>query len=95
MFRTLKTLIKWTIIAIAAIAIIEELRKPAEDREWHGRVGGVVPYEFRPPSVDRLRDAWWNPDDPRLIGDTAFGVGWTVNLARVRELVGKNNAAFN
>jgi hypothetical protein len=95
MFRTIKTLIKWTVIAIAAIAIIEELRKPAEDREWHGRVGGVVPYEFRPPSVNRLRDAWWNPEDPRLIGDTAFGVGWTVNLARVRELVGKNNAAFN
>jgi hypothetical protein len=95
MFRTIKTLIKWTVIAIAAIAIIEELRKPAEDREWHGRVGGVVPYEFRPPSVNRLRDAWWNPEDPRLIGDTAFGVGWTVNLARVRELVGKNNASFN
>jgi hypothetical protein len=95
MFRTLKTIIKWTVIAIAAIAVIEELRKPAEDREWHGRVGGVVPYEFRPPSVDRIREAWWNPDDPRVIHDTAFGVGWTVNLARVRELVGKSNGDFN
>ena len=95
MFRTLKTLIKWTVIAIAAIAIIEELRKPAEDREWHGRVGGIVPYEFRPPSAVRIRESWWNPDDPRVITDTAFGVGWTVNLARVRELVGKSNGEFN
>ena len=95
MFKTIKSLIKWTVIAVAAIAVIEELRKPAEDREWHGRVGGIVPYEFRPPSPGRIRESWWNPDDPRVITDTAFGVGWTVNLARVRELVGKSNGEFN
>jgi hypothetical protein len=67
---------------LIAWAIITELRKPAEERQWHGRVAGVVPYDFRVPTIDRLRAALWDPSDKRLLKPNPFGVGWTVNLGR-------------
>jgi hypothetical protein len=42
-----------------------------------------VPYEFRAPTIERLRQAYWAPDDPHVFTDTAFGVGWSVNLGRL------------
>jgi hypothetical protein len=73
--------------ALLAGAVVTELRKPAEQRTWHGRVVGVVPYDLRPPTLARFRNALWNPDNPSLLAPHPFGVGWTVNLARVRELL--------
>jgi hypothetical protein len=64
-----------------------ELRKPAEQRTWHGRVAGVVPYDLRPPTLARFRAALWDPTNPSLLAPHAFGVGWTVNQARVRQLL--------
>ena len=43
----LRKLIKWTAIALAAMAIAEQLRRPSEDRTWEGTVVGFVPYDFR------------------------------------------------
>ena len=42
-----------------------------------------VPYDFRVPTLERVRNRWWNPDDPRLFTPHVFGVGWSVNLYRV------------
>lgn len=67
-------------VALLAAAVVTELRKPAGERTWHGRVAGVVPYDLRPPTLDRVRAAWWSPDDRRIFTDRAFGVGWAVNL---------------
>ena len=72
-------------LAVAALA--KELRKPSEDRTWHGVVAGVVPYEFRMPTLERFRERVWNPDADRLIGPHVFGVGWTVNLGRAVAIV--------
>jgi Family of unknown function (DUF5808) len=72
--------------ALVAAAVAQELRKPSSERTWHGRLAGFIPYDFRPPTVQRLRDAWWNPDDPRIFTDRVFGVGWAVNLGRVVKL---------
>jgi hypothetical protein len=74
-------------IALVAAAVATELRKPARDRTWHGRVGGLVPYDFRRPTAARVRERCWNPDDGRLLTPQVFGVGWTLNLARVRDFV--------
>lgn len=63
-----------------ATAIYQELRKPPEARTWNGKVAGVVPYDFRLPTLGRLRQAYWNPDDPRTFSENVFGVGWAVNL---------------
>jgi hypothetical protein len=73
-------------IGITAAAVIEQLRKPAEDRTWHGRVLGV-PYDFRPPTVGRLAKAYWSPGNRALLTPMPFGVGYAVNLARVAALV--------
>jgi hypothetical protein len=49
-----------------------------------GKLGGVVPYDFDRPSVQKLRDTWWNPGSDRILVPQAFGVGWTVNLAALK-----------
>ena len=61
-------------------AIYQELKKPAEERTWHGKVAGVVPYDFRLPTFDRLREAYWNPDSDEIFTERVFGVGWAVNI---------------
>jgi len=82
----LRKLIKWTAIALAAVAIVEQLRRPADERTWEGTVAGVVPYDFRPPTIERARSRWWAPDEPRLFVPQVFGVGWTVNVGRLVRL---------
>lgn len=51
-------------------------------------MAGVVPYDFRPPTLDRFRAAWWNPDDPRVFTPRDLGVGWAVNLGGLVRRVG-------
>jgi len=63
-----------------AAAIYQELRKPPETRTWTGKVAGVVPYDFRVPTLDRLRDAYWAPESDEIFSEHVFGVGWAVNL---------------
>ena len=61
-------------------ALYQELRKPDAERTWHGRVLGVVPYDFRVPTLERLRAAYWDPDSDVVFSDRVFGVGWAVNF---------------
>jgi hypothetical protein len=61
-------------------AIYQELKKPAEERTWHGKVAGVVPYDFRVPTIERVREAYWNPESDVLFTEKVVGVGWAVNL---------------
>lgn len=75
------------VFVLVVAAVVTELRKPEEDRTWHGRVGGVVPYDFRPPTWDKIRNAYWNPGSDELFSDRVFGVGWAVNLHRAKELL--------
>ena len=65
--------------ALTVAAIVRELRLPPESRTWNGRIFGV-PYDFRPPTVERVRSKLWNKDNPSILSPTIFGVGWTVNL---------------
>jgi hypothetical protein len=83
----MRRLARFTALALAAAAVATELAKPASERTWHGRVGGVVPYDFRPPTWQRIRDAYWNPDSEHLFSDRVFGVGWAVNLYRAKTLL--------
>ena len=85
----MKTIKRWLLVAVAATsaaAVIQELSKPEWDRTWHGTVLGI-PYDFRAPTFARIRDSMWNPNDPRLFTPRPFGVGWTVNFARLLQLV--------
>ena len=66
-------------ITVSMVAVCQELEKPEKEREWHGRVG-VVPYDFRFPTIKRIKDAFWNPEDTRIFTPHVFGIGWAVNL---------------
>ena len=46
----------------------------------HGKIFGLVPSDFRPPSLERARWTFWNAEDSRFLVPTFFGVGWTANL---------------
>jgi len=79
----------WKVIlaVIGVVAVAQELRKAPEDRTWHGTVAGFVPYDFRKPTVERIRQTYWNPDGP-IIGGKAWGVGWAPNLGALKKLAG-------
>ena len=85
--KDIKRLFFWFTVTTMAAAVVKELRRPPEDREWHGEVLGVVPYDFRPPSFSRFRAAWWNSDDERLFTPRDFGVGWAINIPQAIKLV--------
>jgi hypothetical protein len=42
-----------------------------------------IPYDWRRPTVARLKSRWWNPAEPRLFTPKTFGWGYDINLARV------------
>lgn len=83
----MRRLVRFVTFGLVAAAVATELAKPAAERTWHGKVGGVVPYDFRPPTWRRIRDAYWNPDSEHLFSDRVFGVGWAVNLYRAKTLM--------
>ena len=85
--RRIRRLARLTAFALVAAAIATELAKPAPERTWRGKVGGIVPYDFRPPTWHRIREAYWNPESDRLFSDRVFGVGWAVNLYRAKTLM--------
>jgi len=84
--RGIRRLIRLSAVVLVVGAVATELAKPEEERNWHGRVLGVVPYDFRVPSWDKIRDAYWNPSSDSLFSDRVFGVGWAVNLHRAKAL---------
>ena len=67
---------------LVGAAIRDQLSRPPEERTWHGDIGGI-PYDFRIPTVEKVRSTFWNPNDSRLLVPQAFGVGWTINFYRL------------
>jgi hypothetical protein len=78
---------------LVVAAVIKELRQPKEERTWHGALGGFVPYDFRMPTLEKIKGTFWNPDGA-IVVNRVFGVGWTINLgaivAKVRSLSSTN-----
>lgn len=89
MGKKLSTLLGVAACGLGVAAVVTELRKPPYEREGYGRVAGVVPYDFRPPTPDKLRRTLWDPDGRRVIVPHAFGVGWSVNLGRLWRLASR------
>jgi hypothetical protein len=81
-----RKIVKLASAALVVAAVAQELRKPSSERTWHGRVAGFVPYDFRPPTLERFREARWDPDNPQIFTDRVFGVGWAINLGRLAKL---------
>ncbi len=74
--------IMWSTVFVflVALAIREQLRLPPEERTWHGRIAGRIPYDFRPPTTERIRATFWNKHTSEILMPQVFGIGWTINL---------------
>lgn len=82
---TIQDIWKLILAIIGVIAIIKELRKPKDERTWHGTVADFVPYDFRMPTVERVRDTYWNPDGS-IVSGKVFGVGWAPNFGALSRM---------
>jgi hypothetical protein len=80
--RSIRRLIVLASAALGVAAVVQELKRPTDERTWHGSIIGV-PYDFRPPTVERVKERVWNPEDKRIFTPHVFGVGWTLNLYRL------------
>jgi hypothetical protein len=67
------------IATLMGMAIREQLQLPPEERTWHGTYAGI-PYDFRMPTLERLRAAYWNKDTTLLLTPQPFGMGWAINF---------------
>lgn len=77
-------LVEATAVTITVAAVLQELEKPREERSWYGRLG-FVPYDFRLPTLQRLKKRFWNTEDRRLLTPNFFGVGWSINFFALME----------
>lgn len=59
-------------------------------KQSHGKFVGV-PFEFRFPTMHRIKKRMWNRDDPRLFTERPFGVGWTINFHEAGKRIGVVN----
>jgi uncharacterized membrane protein len=81
----MKSLFRWKTIAAAftVATIVYAIRT----RQSHGRFLRV-PYDFRFPTLQRLKRRFWNPDDPRIFTPHVFGVGWSINAYQLLRQLG-------
>src|SRR5262252_9926104 len=86
-FRGFRRAVRLAVVGLVVAAVATELAKPQDERTWNGRVFGLVPYDFRPPTWERVRAAYWNPQSGELFSDRVFGVGWAVNLYQAKVLL--------
>ena len=84
----LSFLIKGTMVGLMGMAVRQELIKPKEQRTWHGSLFGWLPYDFRRPTMQRVRDTFWAPTDPRLFMPRVYGLGWDINFGRLFTILG-------
>lgn len=86
--KKLRRLMKIAGLGLLVWAISTELSKDPAEREWNGELAGLVPYDFRAPSVDKIRRTYWDTESDQVIKRKVFGVGWTLNLASIARFVG-------
>jgi hypothetical protein len=77
-----------TLMALTAAALTQEFSKPREERRWHGKVLGIVPYDFRLPTWYRFKESYWNPYERHVLTPQVTGIGWTVNFYALLENLG-------
>lgn len=91
---TLRHIWRAVLAIIGVVAFVQELAKPADERTWHGKVASFVPYDFRVPTMERVRSTYWNPDGP-LFGGKAFGVGWAFNFGALAAMVRRSSEGMS
>jgi hypothetical protein len=79
MSKWLVRLIEAAFITVTLAAICQELEKPEAERRWYGKIG-VIPYDFRIPTIARFKESFWNSDDGRIFTTGFWGIGWAINF---------------
>jgi hypothetical protein len=75
-----RNIIGFTLLLLfVGAAIVQQLRRPPEERTWNGKIAGI-PYDFRLPTVERIRDTFWNKHTSKIFLPQVFGIGWSINL---------------
>jgi hypothetical protein len=67
------------LLLLVGAAIVQQLQQTPEERTWNGKIAGI-PYDFRLPTVDRIRDTFWNKNTSKIFLPQVFGIGWSINL---------------
>ncbi len=78
----------WILLLIVALAIGNELLKPAGERTWHDHLFGVLPYDFRVPTWARVKQSLWDLESERIFIPHVFGVGWGINIGGLLKRAG-------
>ncbi len=81
----LTRMVQVAVVALTTAAICQELEKPKEERTWHGKIAGFIPYDFRLPTIERFKKSYWNPYDSHIFTRRVMGIGWTINLYALLE----------
>jgi len=71
-------------ITVTLAIVCQELEKPREERHWHGKLG-FIPYDFRLPTLERFKEAYWNPENTDIFTPEAWGIGWAINFHALLE----------
>ena len=77
--RCIRTVIGFGVIGLVGAAIVDQLRRPTDERIWQGTIVGI-PYDFRRPTLEKFRNTFWNKDTARIFVPHAFGIGWSINF---------------
>ena len=83
--KWLSRMLQATAITLTLAAVCQELEKPKEERQWHGTTAGFIPYDFRMPTLERIKEAYWNPYESRIFSPEVFGIGWAINFYALLE----------
>ena len=82
--RTLSAILRTATMVLTVAAAVYAYRT----KQPEGRILNV-PYDFRMPTMERLRRRVWSPDESRVFTPAVFGVGWSLNFFQVvRQLRG-------
>ena len=74
-----RTVICLGVTALVSAAIVDQLCRPTDERTWHGTILGI-PYDFRPPTPEKVRNTLWNKETSKNFLPHAFGIGWSINF---------------
>ena len=83
--RRIRPVKRWR--ALTALFTLATVAYALRTRRSHGKFL-KVPFEFRVPTLQRIRERWWNPEESRVFTPRVFGIGWTLNFHRVLTLLG-------
>ena len=83
--KWLNRMLQATAITLTLAAVCQELEKPEEERNWHGTIARFIPYDFRAPTMERIKEAYWNPYESRIFSPEVFGIGWALNFYALLE----------